>query len=403
MKSGMIGKRSSPSAVQLLGEWATAQDVVVGVSLLTGFFLSSTAGCGSSTPVNRPSAGNAQAMIEGRGPASYTDASDQAAAMAPALDRLRIVVSCAWGVSSHSSKRDPSMALKSPRFVSSQRLQRASENNRPISRGEHGEAVRILQKALLDTGLPMPISTRKYGSPDGIYEGETVATVREFQAKHKLVVDGVTGRQTLMKLDQLLPTAGTPLPPLPFKGFTHKVHLHLRSIDMPHVTEMRQLKVMQEVFAQYGIGIEMASGESVKLTPGEQLTLTVVDGDCKWDQVSDEQRLLQNTGSKQNVGPNDITVYFATTLKENNGSELQGCAGHAPERPAVMIASTAVDKTTMAHEVCHVLLGPFFRPVHDADSNNLMCSAPICTGSPAYLNDAQLKAIRSSRFLIKIQ
>jgi hypothetical protein len=172
---------------------------------------------------------------------------------------------------------------------------------------------------------------------------------------------------------------------------------------MPQVTEMTQLKVMQEVFAHYGIGIEMASGESVKLTPGEQLTLTVVHGDCKWDQVSDEQRLLQNTGSEQNVKPNEITVYFATTLKENDGSTLQGCAGHAPERPAVMIASTAVDKTTMAHEVCHVLLGSSFVPVHDADPNNLMCSAPICTGNPAYLNDAQLKAIRRSQFLIKIQ
>jgi hypothetical protein len=31
-----------------------------------------------------------------------------------------------------------------------------------------------------------------------------------------------------------------------------------------------------------------------------------------------------------------------------------------------------------------------------------MCAAAMCTGNPAYLNDAQLKAIRSSRFLIKI-
>ena len=58
------------------------------------------------------------------------------------------------------------------------------------------------------------------------------------------------------------------------------------------------------------------------------LRVNVVDGDCKWDQVSDEQRLLENSGSKQNVGPNDVTVYFATTLREVNGNTLQGCAGY---------------------------------------------------------------------------
>ena len=72
------------------------------------------------------------------------------------------------------------------------------------------------------------------------------------------------------------------------------------------------------------------------------------------------------------------------------------------DRPAVMIASSAVDKTTMAHEVCHVLLGSGFVPVHDNDSKNLMCCAPVCTGNPAYLNDAQLKAVRASRFLLKL-
>ena len=63
------------------------------------------------------------------------------------------------------------------------------------------------------------------------------------------------------------------------------------------------------------------------LTPGQ------------WDQVSDEQKLLQNSGSNQIVGINDVTVYFATELRETSGNTLQGCAGHAPTRPAVMIAA----------------------------------------------------------------
>jgi peptidoglycan hydrolase-like protein with peptidoglycan-binding domain len=52
------------------------------------------------------------------------------------------------------------MALKSARFKSDARLQRAAENNPPINRGESGQAVRIIQQALIDLGFPLPISTR---------------------------------------------------------------------------------------------------------------------------------------------------------------------------------------------------------------------------------------------------
>jgi peptidoglycan hydrolase-like protein with peptidoglycan-binding domain len=294
------------------------------------------------------------------------------------------------------------MTLKSPRFSSNERLRRADENRPALARGETGEAVRILQQALIDLGFPLPLSTRKYGSPDGVFGQETAGKVREFQSKNRLTPDALVGHKTMTVLDTLLPRAGAVLPPLPPSGFTHKVRLHLRSIAMPKVPEMRQLQVMQEVYAQYAIMIEMASGESIALSRDDELTLNVVDGDCKWDQISDEQRLLQGLGTKQNVGPNDITVYYATTLRKLDGSTLQGCAGSVPDRPAVMIAADAVDKTTMAHEVGHILLGSSFTPTHEADSKNLMCQAAICTGHPAFLNDAQLKAIRASRFLVRL-
>jgi hypothetical protein len=48
----------------------------------------------------------------------------------------------------------------------------------------------------------------------------------------------------MKKLDELLPSAGADLPPLPKSGFTHKIRLHLRSIAMPQVSEMTQLKIM---------------------------------------------------------------------------------------------------------------------------------------------------------------
>lgn len=97
------------------------------------------------------------------------------------------------------------MALTSPRFAGNARLQAASENRPSIRFMEQNrEAVAILQQAFIDLGFPMPRST-KAGKPDGIFGQETLDTVKAFQRKHALTQDGVVGRQTLGKLDSLLP------------------------------------------------------------------------------------------------------------------------------------------------------------------------------------------------------
>src|SRR5271156_4563177 len=93
-----------------------------------------------------------------------------------------------------------SMTLKSPRFSANERLRRADENRPAIARGETGEAVRILQQALIDLGFPLPISTRRYGSPDGVFGQETVGKVREFQIKNRLSPDGLVGHKTMTAL-----------------------------------------------------------------------------------------------------------------------------------------------------------------------------------------------------------
>ena len=293
------------------------------------------------------------------------------------------------------------MALTSPRFATNKRLQQAAENKPPMKQGETGDPVRQVQQSLIDLGFAMPITVRKFGSPDGIFGAETAKRIREFQTKHALMSDGIAGRDTLHKLDTLLPTA-KPLPPLPGAGkFAHKIRVHLRSISMPKVDEFTQLALAQKIYKQFSIDFEMASGMSLMLTDDEQIKLKVVDGECKWDQVSDEQRLLQGKG-RQGVGPNELVAYFATTLRELDGSTLQGCAGHAPGRAAVMIADDAIDPTTLAHEIGHALLGSSFTPVHVGDSNNLMCSAAVCTGNPATLTDDQLAAIRKSPYCQKV-
>lgn len=104
--------------------------------------------------------------------------------------------------------------LKSPRFAGNPRLEKAYDNDPPMSQGESDPAggettgpVAILQSALIDDGADMPLSTKKTGSPDGVFGGETLTAVCQFQTKYGLlekgIADGLVGRDTLGKLDDL--------------------------------------------------------------------------------------------------------------------------------------------------------------------------------------------------------
>jgi peptidoglycan hydrolase-like protein with peptidoglycan-binding domain len=108
------------------------------------------------------------------------------------------------------------MALRSPRFANNPRLQKAADNAPPLRQGETGEAVWLVQRALLDLGYLMPISTKKQDGPDGIFGDETFRTVARFQTDQGIGRDGVAGRDTMAKLDALFPN-NTP-PPVPKRG-----------------------------------------------------------------------------------------------------------------------------------------------------------------------------------------
>lgn len=113
------------------------------------------------------------------------------------------------------------LPLRSPRFTTAPtaaRFQQAANNTPTIKKGEKDkQAVRILQQALIDLHFPLPISTKKYDSPDGDFGNETHDAVRAFQRKYfpGETPDGKVGKNTLSKLDDLLPLPGAPLPPLP--------------------------------------------------------------------------------------------------------------------------------------------------------------------------------------------
>lgn len=97
------------------------------------------------------------------------------------------------------------MVLRSKILANMPRLESAANNAPPLRSGERGEAVAKLQQALISRGLNMPITTCNGTRPaDGIYGQETVKAVAKFQIQEKLSSDGIAGRDTLTRLDQLL-------------------------------------------------------------------------------------------------------------------------------------------------------------------------------------------------------
>lgn len=96
------------------------------------------------------------------------------------------------------------MALTSMRFGSNARLLAASENKPAIRVGEKGDAVAIVQMALVDLGFDMPKTTGNGKKlPDGVFGAETDAALKAFQKANSLTADGVAGKQTLSALEAL--------------------------------------------------------------------------------------------------------------------------------------------------------------------------------------------------------
>lgn len=282
------------------------------------------------------------------------------------------------------------MALSSPRLRDNAQLQDASNNAPPLRYGSRGEGVRLIQQGLIEQGFPLPKSTRRFGSPDGIFGSETASAVRLLQTRHHLTPDGVVGRNTMALFDRLMAAPAPPLPPLPDDAaITHRVRLHFRSLSLTDVPFDLSFATAKSMYRQYGIDIEMASGMSLGLTPDEADRFKQVDGTCDWNITSGEYFELQRLGPP--VPSTDILVYYVDRFSE---AGLLGCGGHAPDRPACIVAA-AGSRTDTAHEVGHVLLTSQFPEVHNPDRRNLMFAFTNRNSNPV-LNDAQVTQMKRS-------
>ena len=101
------------------------------------------------------------------------------------------------------SAEEKTLNLKSPAYAGDPRLESAYDNSPAMRWGEEGEPVKKVQQGMIDDGFLMPVSTEETGEPDGIFGAETFSTVKKFQAKYGLSQDGVVGRETMGKLDEL--------------------------------------------------------------------------------------------------------------------------------------------------------------------------------------------------------
>lgn len=111
------------------------------------------------------------------------------------------------------------MALTSDRFKDNVRLQSAAQNSPYMKWGERGDAVALVQKAYVDLNFNLPNSTGAGGVMDGIFGQETYAATRKFQTEQDgCSVDGIVGRDTLNRLDQIfqkMPGGANPVSPAP--------------------------------------------------------------------------------------------------------------------------------------------------------------------------------------------
>ncbi|HCK51925.1 MAG TPA: hypothetical protein DIC23_01835 [Planctomycetaceae bacterium] len=169
---------------------------------------------------------------------------------------------------------------------------------------------------------------------------------------------------------------------------THRVRLHFRSLSLTRVSFNQILASTKLVYGQYGIDIVCASGESLQLSPADAAKFQTINGTCTWTITSGEYAELQRTGTP--APSNDVVVYFVDQFSQ----AINGCGGHLANRPACVVARAGTQWCT-AHEVCHVLLGSSFSPVHMPSTSNLMHSVDIQRTVPT-LTSAQVTRIKQS-------
>lgn len=196
-----------------------------------------------------------------------------------------------------------------------------------IRRGSRGAAVTKAQRALASAGFDP-------GNIDGIFGPRTEAAVRAFQTARSLaLIDGIVGPETWGALPKSV------------------VRLHVKIVVAPTPSVDQIIASMRTVYASARVGVELVSIEILTATPAlENIDVGSCPFPCPTTPTASQAGLFAN---RNNVGANEIAIYFVRTLM-SGGQQLGGCCAHAPGNPASIVAS-ATTLWAVAHEVGHVL------------------------------------------------
>lgn len=237
----------------------------------------------------------------------------------------------------------------------------------------------------LQTELNRQLSPGPNLQLDGIFGSRTDQAVRSYQRSNGLSVDGIVGPRTKAALG--IPETGRP--------YTHRVRLNFCSISDTDVPFRSILAHTQAVFAPHGIRIDFANGMSLGLASDVATRLSRVDGSCEWTITGGEYAELFRQGS--HIPATDIGVFYIDRFSES----INGCGGHLTNRPGCIVAR-AGSKWCTAHEICHVLLGSSFSPVHINNPRNLMHPVDIHRSATPTLTAAQVTQIKRSPLCVSI-
>ena len=242
-----------------------------------------------------------------------------------------------------------------------------------LSQGSSGPEVRTLQTSLNEKVFPRPNLV-----VDGSFGPLTRAAVIAFQRQAGLKQDGIVGPITKAALG--MPNTGP--------AFTHAISLHFRSLSLTDVPFDTILASTQVVYAQFGIRVDFGSGLSLGLSKADADRFAQIDGKCEWTAAGEFFDVQQQGGS---IPAGGIGVFFVDRFEK----ALNGCGGHAPNRPACIVAKAGTNFCT-AHEVCHILLTSGFAPVHINNSNNLMHEVDLKRNFVPALTQTQVDQVKRS-------
>ncbi len=225
-------------------------------------------------------------------------------------------------------------------FADNARIRLAADDRRsPIATGDpNREAVRILQNALLQAGIPLP------DGADGIFGPFTAAAVRAAETKFGLRLDaGQAGPDVIAALDKQLSRRREPV------FVFHSATLNLMLQQTPGLDQSKfngYFAKAAELLDQFSLTVSMVN-----------LTQPPIPFEGRFDDVFDVS-LIRKASEKQTSGRRGVLrVILADFLK--NGPQTNGVTESDDTDPKgvdfIVLNANSIsgDKATLIHEMIH--------------------------------------------------